>query len=116
MKTTFCNYISKRCYQDLPMLPQYTISIPMLIEGLEKHIIQIFQPDDLIAARIGEHWFYICSEQTDDLTQWILTHKNKLPFIIYQALNTEPILGTTSEDSTEWLYYAAYLIEHDIFY
>lgn len=84
------------------------ISKRLIEKGLEEHEIVLGMQDDLLAAHIGNFWFYISSEP--DKTEQDFT-KNELVEMIWTTINDEPINDNADIYATECLYYKALLEE-----
>ena len=89
------------------------ISKEMIRRGLTDEDIKLVEYDGEVVAEIGEHWFHFGAVNGD---LGIDVHSDTTPFdddveAIWEAINADPINGPTEEESTECLYYKAYLQE-----
>lgn len=84
------------------------ITKDLIEKGLQQNIITIDKSDDLLAAYIGEYWFYICSDpdrNQEDFSQ------AQIIDMIWLAVNDEPINDDNEDYATECLYYKYFLEE-----
>lgn len=101
--------------------PCEVITREIIQNGLRNNIIQIIncENDGDIAAKIGDYWFYICSNDDRSLSVSEFMAKyteESIIELIYAAINSPPIKGDTEDESTEWLYYLTYLIDSCVEY
>lgn len=77
------------------------ISKEQIKAGLTNRTIRIQIRDDMLAAKIGQYWFYIGKAK----------HCKRKHFadLIYEAINSEPINHTDKDQASECLYYKAIL-------
>lgn len=89
------------------------ISKDMVRRGLADGDIEITMVENEIVAKIGPNWFYF-GAQDEDITAGV--HIDTTPFeddveAIWEAINDEPINGTTEDEAAECLFYKAFLAE-----
>lgn len=84
------------------------ISKELVKKCLEEGLIRFKMEDGMLAACIGDYFFYICDEDYKDQNAF---SKEELINMIYETINDEPINDENEDDATECLYYKAFLEE-----
>lgn len=90
------------------------ISIDDVRRGLTDGDIVLVEREGCVVAQIGEHWFYFGGNECEGVTASMhidTTYFEDDVQDIYEALNAYPINGLTDDQSTECLYYKAFLEE-----
>lgn len=85
------------------------ISKDLIEQGLNKGLITFQMESNNLTAKIGDYWFYICSEY--DKTEKDFS-QNELINMIHESVNSEPINDENDTDADECLYYKYFLEEH----
>lgn len=81
-----------------------------LIETALHHELITFQIEfNNLAAKIGEYWFYISSDDGKTEHDFSTT---ELIDMIYKSINDEPINNTEDDAASECLYYKQFLEEN----
>lgn len=85
------------------------ISKDLIKRGLKQNVIRIDKEEDLLAAHIGDYWFYIGSNPFEEKSDYT---EDELITMVWKTVNDTPINDENEDNATECLYYKALLEEN----
>jgi len=96
------------------MKNQKLINKEDVLQGFKNGVVHIINnPNDgEVAAQIGEHWFYFAGSEDVELGADVYVSQVGLDNVAEMVANAvNGLMGDTTDNSTEWLYYRAVLNE-----